>query len=99
MDNEKNVYDEAATQAVELANQIADREPEADLWDVADGLLAGAVHYWLFSRQPCDDPMCEECEPAGNVEQRLDELLQLVEDFARESEYLHTENDQRIGRA
>jgi hypothetical protein len=50
--NESNAaYDEAAREAVELANRISDDDSEADLWDIADGLLAGAIHYWLYSRQ------------------------------------------------
>src|SRR6187431_1536691 len=40
-------FDEAFSRAVDLGNQIADADEKADLWDVADGLLAGAVQYWL----------------------------------------------------
>ncbi len=99
MEEHPDPYDEAAREAVELANQIADRHQDADLWDISDGLLMGAIHYWLYSRQPCEDPMCEECEPVSNSDQRLVELLRLVEHFARESEYFHSANDVSIGRA
>ncbi len=99
METDDTIYDEAAHQAVELANTMADAHPEADLWDLSDGLLAGAVHYWLFSRQPCGSPMCMECEPISTPEQRLAELLRLVEDLAVDSEYYQSENDVTLGRA
>ena len=92
-------YDETARQAVDLANRIADEHQDADLWDISDGMLMGAIHYWLYTRQPCEDPMCEECEPVSNPEQRLVELHRLVEDFARESDYYQSANDITIGRA
>jgi hypothetical protein len=38
-------FDEAFGKAVDLGNQIADSDEKADLWDIADGLLAGAVQY------------------------------------------------------
>jgi len=99
MDDSNDPYDEAARQAVELANQIAERHRDADLWDISDGMLMGAIHYWLYTRQPCEDPMCEECEPVSNSDQRLVELLRLVEHFARESEYFHSAHDVNVGRA
>ena len=92
-------YDEAAGRVVDLANQIADEHQEADLWDISDGLLVGAIHYWLYARQPCEDPMCEECEPVSNAEQRLEELHRLVDDFAKGSDYFQSAHDVRIGRA
>lgn len=91
--------DEAAREAVDLANRIADEHPQADLWDISDGMLMGAIHYWLYTRQPCEDPMCDECEPVSNPDQRLVELQRLVENFARESDYFHSAHDIRIGRA
>ena len=97
-DNDES-YDKTARQAVDLANQIADEQPDADLWDISDGMLMGAIHYWLYTRQPCEDPMCEECEPVSNPEQRLEELHRLVDDFARESDYFQSANDIKIGRA
>lgn len=99
MTNPKDPYDRAATEAVELGNRVANEDPEADLWDVADGLLAGAVQYWLYSRQPCGDPRCEECFPINTAEQRLAELLRFTEHFAKDSEYFHSPNDANAGRA
>ena len=99
MSQDPNAYDDAAMQAVELGNRIADKDQEAHIWDVADGLLAGAIQYWLYSRQPCDDPNCEDCTPIRTAEQRLMELQRLVDDMARSSEYFHTPNDFGAGRA
>ena len=53
MQEDGHPFDEAFSKAVDLGNQIADDDDKADLWDIADGLLAGAVQYWLYSRQPC----------------------------------------------
>jgi len=51
-----DTFDSAFTKAVDLGNRLADKDKDADLWDIADGLLAGALQYWLYSRQPCGDP-------------------------------------------
>jgi hypothetical protein len=48
-----DTFDSAFTKAVDLGNRLADKDKDADLWDIADGLLAGALQYWLYSRQPC----------------------------------------------
>ena len=53
--NRLTTFDAAFTKAVDLGNKLAGKDKEADLWDIADGLLAGAVQYWLYSRQPCGD--------------------------------------------
>jgi hypothetical protein len=98
-DPQPNAYEDAAREAVELANRIADNDQEADLWDVADGLLSGAVHYWLYSRQPCSDPRCEDCAATNTAELRMAELLRLVQQLAKESDYYHTVNDANVGRA
>lgn len=92
-------FDDAAQQAVELGNQLADADPEADLWDVASGLLAGAVQYWLYTRQPCGDAFCEDCSDVSTAEQRLRLLLDEVREFAEESDYYHTPNDANVGTA
>jgi hypothetical protein len=96
---EPNAYDDAAREVVELANRIADHDQEADLWDVADGLLSGAIHYWLYSRQPCNDPRCEDCTDVNTAERRMADLMRLVQQFAKESDYYHTPNDANVGRA
>ncbi len=90
---EDPTFDAAARAVVELANRLADENPEADVWDVADGLLAGVVHYWLYSRQPCDDPMCEDCAPVSTAELRQAELAKFVKQFAEDSDYLHSPTD------
>ena len=99
MSEEIDAYDEAATRTVALGNQISDSDSEAHPWDIADGLLAGAVQFWLYTRQPCDDPECEECAGIRTAERRLEELQQLVEELARSSEYFHAPTDFGVGRA
>lgn len=92
-------YDEAAQRAVELGNALADDDQEAHLWDIADGLVAGAIQYWLYARQPCGDPTCEECAAVSTAEERLAILHKLIEESARESEYYHAPTDSNVGRA
>ncbi|HSC47897.1 MAG TPA: hypothetical protein VLG68_07410 [Gammaproteobacteria bacterium] len=86
-------FDDVARQVVELANQLADEHPDADIWDIADGLLAGAVHYWLYSRQPCEEPMCEDCAPVSTAALRQAELAKFVKQFSEESDYFHSPTD------
>ena len=94
-----DTFDAAFSKTVDLANKMADKDKDADLWDIADGLLAGAIQYWLYSRQPCADPECEECLPIGTAEGRLEELRKLMRQFAEESEYFHARTDRNVGRA
>ena len=93
MDTEISAFDTAAQQVVEFANRFADEHPEADVWDIADGVLAGVVHFWLYSRQPCDDSMCEDCAPVSTAELRQAALKQLLQQFAEDSDYYHTPTD------
>ncbi|HEX9627968.1 MAG TPA: hypothetical protein VGA00_13600 [Acidiferrobacterales bacterium] len=99
MEPSDEVFDEAFNRAVELGNRVADEDNEADIWDVADGLLAGAIQYWLYSRQPCGDPRCEDCAPISTAEGRLAELTRLAREFAEDSEYYHSPSDSNVGRA
>lgn len=99
MQDETQSFEEAFGKAVELGNQIADSDDKADLWDIADGLLAGAVQYWLYTRQPCGDPRCEDCLPISTAEGRLGQLRQLVQEFSEESQYFHSPTDANAGRA
>ncbi len=94
-----DVFNTASWRAVELGNQLASEDDAADVWDIADGLLAGAVQYWLYSREPCGDPRCEDCASHSTAGQRLAELLRLTQQFAEESDYFHTQNDSNVGRA
>ena len=99
MQESNNPFGEAFGKAVDLGNKIADTDDKADIWDIADGLLAGAVQYWLYSRQPCADPNCEECIPISTAEGRIEELRKLMRQFAQESEYFHSPTDRNVGRA
>lgn len=92
-------YENAAQQTIELGNKLAEDHQELDPWDIADGLLAGAVQYWLYSRQPCADRRCTDCAPLRTAEDRLAEIEKLVREFAEESEYFHSPHDTNVGRA
>jgi hypothetical protein len=94
-----DTFDAAFSKAVDLGNRIADKDKDADLWDIADGLLAGAIQYWLYSRQPCGDPRCQDCMPISTAQGRMAELKRLIEQLASESEYFHTPTDANAGRA
>ncbi len=99
MHDEDDTLEEAARQTVDLGNRLAEPEQDVDPGEVADGLISGAVHYWLFSRQPCGDPACEDCAELRSAEQRLALLKALVEEVARDSEYFHTTGDYGVGHA
>ena len=94
-----DTFDAAFSKTVDLANKMADKDKDADLWDIADGMLAGAIQYWLYSRQPCGDTRCQDCMPISTAEGRMAELKKLVEQLAAESEYFHTPTDANAGRA
>ncbi|MFA5628238.1 MAG: hypothetical protein WCX90_10205 [Thiohalomonadaceae bacterium] len=97
--DEVSVYNEAAEEAVELGNRIAADDTEVDVWEVADGLLAGAIQYWLYSRQPCGNPLCDDCADLSTAEERLAELLSITRELATASDYFHTPADSNVGRA
>ena len=59
-----DIQDDIAARIVELANELVEENPDADRWDIADGILSGAVHWWLFANAPCGDPSCENCAEA-----------------------------------
>ena len=99
MEESTDSFDSAFSKAVDLGNRLAGKDREADLWDIADGLLAGAVQYWLYSRQPCGDPQCEDCSPVSTATARLAELRRLIDHLASESEYFHSPTDANAGRA
>ncbi|MEK6748025.1 MAG: hypothetical protein AABY83_02305 [Pseudomonadota bacterium] len=92
-------FDAAAEQAVELGNELAKNQPDADIWEIADGILAGAIQYWLYSRQPCGNPRCADCAPLSTSQLRLDELQKLTRLLAQDSEYFHAPTDSNAGRA
>lgn len=99
MTDADTVTNDAFDKTVALGNRLADEDKEADGWDIADGLLAGAIQYWLYSRQPCGDPRCEDCLPVSTADGRMAELVRLVRQFAEESEYYHSPSDANVGRA
>jgi len=93
------VFDEVAEAVVDLANGYGDRDEDIDPWEVAAGLLAGTVQFWLFSHQPCDDPSCEDCAVIATAQQRLKMLMSEVTELAESSEYFHSPNDANAGSA
>jgi len=97
--NPIDAYEKAAGETVDLGNRLADADPEADLWDIGDGLIAGAIQYWLYTREPCGDPECESCGPISTAESRLAELHRLVDELAQGSEYFHSPRDSNAGHA
>lgn len=99
MTDPEKIFDDAFGRAVELGNGMAKEDQDADVWDVADGVLAGAIQFWLYSRQPCGDPRCEDCAPLSTAQARLADLQRLVREFAEESEYFHSPSDTNVGRA
>jgi hypothetical protein len=99
MHNPETSFNEAFARTVDIGNSIADQNEKADLWDIADGMLAGALQFWLYSRQPCGDASCEDCTPIATAEGRMAELRKIIEHFASESEYFHSPNDYNVGRA
>ena len=96
---EDPVFETAASSAVDLGNRLLEQHEEADSWDVASGLLAGAVQFWLYSRQPCGDPLCDSCPEVSTAEQRLRLLLDEIREFAADSDYYHNPHDTNVGRA
>lgn len=98
-DSNHSLFDQSASAVVELGNQILEQDKDHDPWDVASGLLAGVIQFWLYSHQPCADPFCESCADVATAEQRLKRLLDEVRDFAQESDYFHSPTDSNAGRA
>lgn len=99
MQDEQRTIDTAAQAVVDLGNQLAEQDQEADMGDIADGLLSGAVHYWLYTRQPCEDPRCPDCAQLRTAEWRMQLLQQLVEEMARSSDYFESSEDMTPGNA
>ena len=97
--DEAAAFDDAAQQAVDLGNRILDEDATADSWEVASGLLAGAIQFWLFSRQPCDDPFCEACAEVSTAQRRLRMLIDEVQELAEDSDYFDSPHDINVGRA
>jgi hypothetical protein len=98
-ENDTPLFDNAAAAVVELGNRLIEQDKDADPWDVASGILAGAIQYWLYAHQPCADPYCESCAEVATAEQRMKLLLEEIKEFAEESDYYHSPTDSNAGRA
>ncbi len=88
-----------ADKAVEFANSLARENPDMDTWQIADALLSGIVHWWLYANSPCSDLTCVDCENIRTAELRMAELHQLVNDMAETSDYYHSPNDTDVAHA
>lgn len=97
-EEELSEFDDAAERVIELGNRLMDVE-DVDEWEVASGLLAGAVQFWLYSRQPCSDPFCETCAEISTAEQRLRKMIEEAKQFAEDSDYFHSPRDTNVGTA
>lgn len=95
----EEIFAKVASQVVRLGNQTADENGDASLPQIADGLLAGAIQFWLFAHQPCDDPDCRDCAAVSTARRRMQLLGELVQELAEQSEYYHSPNDADVGRA
>ena len=97
---EKNpTYDQVAETIVELGNRMLDEDESADIWEVASGIMAGAVQFWLYSRQPCEDLFCRACTDISTPDRRLAALLNEVKNLGEESDYYTSANDTMTGTA
>ena len=94
-----NIQNAIADEIVELANRLAEANPEADVWDIADGILSGAIHWWLYANTPCENPECENCATIRTAELRMATLRGLITEMAETSEYYHSPNDADVARA
>ena len=99
MTAETDLFDDVARKVVDLANETAEQDAEADPWDIADGVLSGAIHFWLHSRQPCSDVSCEDCAVVSTSRLRMIELERLVKAFSEESIYYHSTTDHDVAHA
>lgn len=92
-------YDQLAEFVIAMGNRMLDEDDSADVWEVASGMLAGAIQFWLFSRQPCSDPFCEACANISTADRRLHALVNETQRLAEESDYYDSPNDVTVGRA
>jgi hypothetical protein len=94
-----DIQSSIADELVAFANRLAQDNPDADPWEIADGLLSGAVHWWLYANAPCSDPACQDCETIRTAELRMKTLQELVREMAETSEYYHSPNDENVAHA
>jgi hypothetical protein len=93
------VYDQVAEAIVELGDRLLEEDDSADVWEVASGILAGAVQFWLNSRQPCKDPFCRACANIISPERRLRAMLRETQNLGEESDNYCSINDGTYGNA
>ncbi len=98
-DSAATPFDQAAERVIELGNRTLDEDGNADIWEVASGLLAGAIQFWLFSRQPCDDPFCESCAEVSTAERRVKKMIEEARQLAEDSDYYASPHDMNAGSA
>lgn len=98
-DQAETPFDNSAESVIELGNRMMDDDGAADVWEVASGLLAGAIQFWLFSRQPCDDPFCEACAEVSTAERRVKTLIEEARALAEDSDYYASPHDVNVGSA
>ena len=92
-------YEQVAESIIELGNRMLETDESAEVLEVASGMLAGAVQFWLYSRQPCEDPFCQACVDISNAERRLQALLKETHNVAEESDYYVSVKDVIAGTA
>ncbi len=92
-------YEQVAETIIELGNRMLETDESAEVLEVASGMLAGAVQFWLYSRQPCEDPFCRACAEICNAERRLQVLLRETHNLAEESDYYVSPKDMFAGTA
>ena len=98
-DEKGMTYEQMAEAIVEMGNRMLDEDESAEVWEVASGMLAGGVQFWLYSRQPCEDPFCQACAEVSDAERRLQALLKETHNVAEESDYFVSPQDFLTGTA
>ena len=99
LDLNTNSYDHVAEAIIDMGNRILDEDDSADVWEVASGILAGAIQFWLFSRQPCADPFCQACVEISTAERRLTALIDESQKLAEDSDYCESSHEGMVGTA
>jgi hypothetical protein len=61
--------------------------------EIAAGMVAGAIHFWLGAHHPCDRDYCDVCVESNTPQKRLAQLLEMVTCLARASPNYRAEND------
>jgi hypothetical protein len=95
-DDEETRFDEAAAAVIAAGNRrTREVRSSKEQCDTAQGLLCGAISFWLSAHQPCGRSWCEPCTHINTPEKRMAELARLLEQYASTSPYYRTANDAR----